>query len=157
MKTKIDIKAESFPWQAKVLGGLFLFVAFVIIITYWWLAIILTLVGLILITGYSGTEIEPGSKTFREYTSYLFFRTGAIEKYSGIERVFINDAKMSQKMYTAHTLNSSTFSSVIYNAYAKFDDGKKIFLTSRKDKAKLLKLLNPVVASLGVDLIDNTI
>lgn len=59
-------------------------------------------------------------------------------------------------MYTAHTLNSSTFRSVIYNAYAKFDDGKKIFLTSRKDKVKLVNFLTPVVTALDVDLVDNT-
>ena len=39
MKTKIDIKAESFPWQAKLLGFLFLFLAVSIFLAYWWLAV----------------------------------------------------------------------------------------------------------------------
>lgn len=156
MKSKIDIKAESFPWQAKLLGALFLFAGFTLFLTYWWLAIILALVGLVLLTGYSGTEIEPDSKTFREYTSYLTFRTGSMEKYQGIEKFFINDAKVSQTMHTAHTTNSATFHSRIYNAYAKFDNGNKIFLTSRKDKTKLLRLLRPIAADLKVELVDNT-
>jgi hypothetical protein len=157
MKNKIDIKAESFPWQAKLLGALSLFVAFSIAFNYWWMAVILAVVGLILLTGYSGTEIDTNDKTVREYTSYLFFRTGATEKYNEIEKVFINQANVSQKMYTAHTLNSSTFRFTLYNAYAKFGNGNKIFLTSRKDKTKLIEFLNPMVIALGVDLVDNTI
>jgi hypothetical protein len=60
-------------------------------------------------------------------------------------------------MYSAHTLNSSTLRSVIYNAHLKFDDGKKIFLTSSKNKSRLLTNLNPVASALGIDLVDNTV
>lgn len=153
----IDIKAESLPLQAKLIGALFLIGALTVITNYWWLSIILALIGLTILTAYSGTEINFISKTFREYNSYLFIRRGVTEKYHGIERVFINKAKVSQKMYTAHTGSSSTFQSIIFNAYLKFDDGRKIFLTSRKDKVRLIKLLNPVIAVLGVDLTDNTV
>jgi hypothetical protein len=157
MNRKIDIKAESFPWQAKLLGILCMFVAFFLAISHWWLAAIIAVLGLILVTGYSGTEINPESKTFREYTSYLFLRKGATEKYNGIEKIFINEANVSQKMYSAHTLNSSTFRSVVYNVYLKFDDGKKIFLTNSKNKSRLLNNLHPVASALGIDLVDNTV
>lgn len=153
----IDIKAESFPWQAKLIGVLLLIGALAVIMNYWWLSVIFAVVGLTLLSGHSGTEIDAASKTFREYNSYLSIRTGVTEKYNKIEKVYINETKVSQKIYTAHTLDSSTFRSVLYNAYLKFDDGKKIFLTSRKDKARLINLLSPVVASLGVDLSDNTV
>lgn len=153
----IDIKAESLPWHVKFIGALFLIGAITVIVNYWWLSIILALIGLTLLTGYSGTEINYTNKTFREYHSYLFIRRGVTEKYHGIERVFINKANVSQKMYTAHTGSSSTFENILFNAYLKFDDGRKIFLTSRKDKVRLIKLLNPVIAVLGVDLTDNTV
>lgn len=153
----IDIKAESFPWQAKLLGIMFLIGALSLSTNYWWLSIIFAGLGLTLLSGHSGTEIDPVRKTFREYNSYLFMRRGVTEKYNQVEKIFINESKVSQKIYTAHTLDSSTFRSVLYNAYLKFDDGKKIFLTSRKNKERLINLLNPIVGSLGVDLSDTTI
>jgi len=153
---KIDITAESSPWQAKLIGIMFLAGALAAMNT-WWLSVIFVVAGLALLTWYSGTVIDPASKTFREYTSCLFIRKGATEKFSGIERVFINQSKVSQKMHTAHTSSGSTFHYVLYNAYLKFDDGKKIFLTSRKNKAALIELLKPVVAVLAVELVDNTV
>ncbi|MDZ4716449.1 MAG: hypothetical protein SH819_13380 [Cytophagales bacterium] len=155
-ETKIDMKAESLPWQAKFLGVLFVLAAVAVMISYWWLSILLIVAGVTLLTGYSGTEIDVVSKTFREYHSYLFIRSGATEKYNTIDRIFINYSKVTEKMYTAHTLNSSTFRSILYNAYLKFDDGKKIFLTSRKNKAKLIRILEPVAVVLETQLVDTT-
>lgn len=125
--------------------------------SYWWLSISLAVMGLVLLSWYSGTEIDSGAKTFREYNSCLFIRVGARERYNEVEKVFINTSKVSQTMYTAHTSHSSAFRYVLFNAYIKFDDGRKLFLTSRKDKVKLIKLLNPVVTALSVDLADNTV
>jgi hypothetical protein len=66
---------------------------FSLAISHWWLAAIIAGLGLVPVTGYSGTEIDPRSRTFREYTSYLFLRKGMSEKYHGIEKIFINEAK----------------------------------------------------------------
>lgn len=152
----IDIKAESFPWQVKLMGALLLFVALMVMTSHWWLSIIFVVLGVFLLTGYSGTEVDVSAKTFREYNSYLFVRTGERRKYDRIERIFVNKAKVTQKMYTAHTNNSAVFQDIVYNAYMKVDD-EKIFLTRRKNKDKLIRLLNPVVAGLGTQLIDNTV
>lgn len=151
----IDIKSESFSWQVKLIGIVLLVAALAMINSYWWLSIIFAVAGLTLLTRYSGTEIDAVSKTFREYDSYFFVRTGTTEKYDRIERIFIND-----EMVTTHTSHPSRlyfFRYAVYNAYLKFADGRKIFLTSRKDKVKLIKLLDPVVTALSVDLIDNTV
>jgi hypothetical protein len=151
----VDIKAESFPWFVKLIGGLFLFTALIVILDYWWVSIVLVTVGLTLLTGYSGTDVDPVNNTFREYNSYLFMRTGATEKYDRIERILINDEKVAT--HTAHPSRLYFFNSIVYNAYIKFVDGRKLFLTSRKDKAKLIKLLSQVVTVLSVDLTDNTV
>lgn len=152
----ISIKAESLPWQAKFLGLLFLVVAFSVFTSFWWLSILLVTLAILLLTGHSGTEIDPKEKTFKEYYSYLFIRRGAKEKYNEIERIFINRSNVSEKMYTPRTLNSSTFRSAIYSAYLKLDDDRKIFLTSRKDKKSLIQFLNPVVTTLKIELVDHT-
>lgn len=156
-ENKINIRAESLPWQVKLIGVLVLIGAPTLIPNYWWLSITLAVAGLALLTGHSGTEIDFANKTFREYNSFLFIRRGVTKNYNEVEKIFINKAKVSQKIYTAHTSSSSTFQSILFNAYLKFDDGRKLFLTSRKNKAKLIKLLNPVVTALAVDLTDNTL
>ena len=152
----INIKAESFPRHIKLIGALLLFVALGVMTSHWWLCILLAVLGVFLLSGYSGTEIDLSGKTFREYNSYLFIRTGETKRFDRIERIFINKGKVTEKMYTAHTNNSATFQHIVYNAYLKLDD-EKIFLTRRKDKEKLINLLNPVVANLGTTLIDNTV
>jgi hypothetical protein len=153
----IDIKAEPFPLQARLIGIVLFVLAAGIVSNYWWISILLVLIGVALVFGYSGTQIDASNKTFREYTSYVFFKSGDTEKYKSIERIFINRSKVSQKMYTARTLDSSTFRYVLYNAYMKLDDGNKIFLTSRKDKDQLIKFLSPLVKTLNTQLNDNTL
>lgn len=155
----IDIKAESLPWQVKLLGVIFLFGALIALTdyNYWWHSISFVVIGLVLLSWHSGIEIDPVSRTFRGYNSCLFIRGGTTEKYNEVVKVFISPSRVSQTMYTARTSHSSTFRYVVFNAYLKFDDGRKIFLTSRKNKVKLIKLLNPVVTALSVDLTDNTV
>ena len=122
----------------------------------WWLSVILGLVGLVILTTHSGTEIDPATKTFREYHSMLFFRRGEKEKYDGVENIFINSSKVSQTVHPAHTLDSATFNHVEYNAYLKFSDGKKIFLMSKKDKDVLIGQLQPIANRLETELVDHT-
>lgn len=153
---KIDVKAESFPWQGKLLGILFIACAAAAAASYWWLSILLLFIGLLLLTGHSGTEFRPSDKTYREYNSYLFVRSGKIHRYGKVEKIFINASQESQRMYTAHTSESRTFTRRQYNAYLKFDNGTKIFLTSRKNKAALLKELDRVARSLDTGVIDQT-
>ena len=54
----IDVKAETLPWQVKLIGVLFLVAALTVIANYWWLSIVLAVVGSTLLTTHSGTEIN---------------------------------------------------------------------------------------------------
>lgn len=153
----IDIKAESFPWQAHVLGVFLAIVGFSLLLNYWWASALLLLAAVAIFTGRTGTIINLNEKTFTEYTSFLFYKNGTAEKFNGIERIFINSGTESETFYTAHTMQSSSFMHEVYNAYLKFDNGKKIFLTSRKNKAKLLKMLQPVTYALQTQLVDYSV
>lgn len=141
---KIDVKAESFPWQAKLVGALFLVGGIAMVSTVWWLASVLIVCALLLLTGHSGTVFDRTKKTYREYNSYLFFRRGEDVAYNRVEKIFINSERLSQKVYTPHTLDSMTFHSVVYNAYLKFDNGRKIYLTTGRKKSALIGRLRPV-------------
>lgn len=154
----MDIRFEKlFPFQFQVVGYALL-MAGVILVPSGNLIIGLALcvAGFFITTAYSGTEIDPHHKTIREYNAYFFIKTGKATPYNGIEKLFINSNKVSQKLYTAHTLNSTTFRGMEFNAYLKLESGEKILLLRMKDKAKLLKKLDPISAVLNTPLSDLT-
>ncbi|NJM24691.1 MAG: hypothetical protein HC859_03395 [Bacteroidia bacterium] len=133
----LDIKAESFPWQAKFLGGVFIVAALAVMGNLWWVSIILLLPAIFLLSGYSGTIVDVKQKTYKEYTSYMFVKTGEVERYDGIEKIFINSARQSQRLNSMYTLEGSTFHNTIYNAYLKFDNGKKNISDKSKEQRRV--------------------
>lgn len=154
LKNTIDIKAgRLFPFHFLILGGIFLFAALVVVVSHPIIAGILALLGLFIITAYEGTEIDPHSKTYREYHSFLFLKSGKRVNFNSVEGVFIHKAKVSQKLFTAHTMNSSTFTHVEYHAYLKLDH-EKIFLTRGKDKKKVVEKARSIASSLNASVFD---
>lgn len=157
-KSIIDIKAGSLlPFQFLVFGGIMLTAGMMSLHHQMILSVILIMISAAMLTAYEGTEIMPHSKTYREYTSILFFKRGAWKKYDGVEKIFINSGKVSQKIYTAHTLNSGTFTDVKYNAYLKFTDGTKVLLLKSKNKSRLLAKVTDTAAGLNTIVVDNSI
>lgn len=152
----INVKAESFPWQARAVGIVFFIGGIAMLPTLWLLGAILLLCALVLLTGHSGTIFNRSGRTFLEYDSYLFIRNGKPERYNAVEKIYINAGKEGQTMYTAHTTHGSTFVHTVYNAYLKFDDGRKMYLTSGRNKSALIKRLEPVAAFLETWIQDNT-
>ena len=152
--TTINVKAESFPWQVKFLGMIFFIAGAAVLVSYWWLSLILWFISLFLLTGHSGTTIDREAMTYREYNSYFFIKNGETKRYNDVEKIFINSSNESQKIYTAHTLDSSTFTNTVYNAWLKFDNGVKIFLTTQKSKEALSKKLYPISKFLNTEIED---
>jgi hypothetical protein len=153
----IDIKAgRLFPFHFLILGGILLFAGMIVAVNYPIATAILVPMGLLIVTAYEGTEIDTGAKTFREYNSFLFIKTGKKEKYRTLEGIFIHRAKISQKMFSPRTMNSSTFTHVEYNAYLK-TDREKIFLMSGRNKMKLLKRVRGLADALNTPVADHAV
>lgn len=156
-KSTVDIKSgRLFPFQFLVLGFIILISGVAVVGPYMIIGIILIVAGAVILTAHEGTEIMPDTNSYREYNSILFIKTGKGKKYERIEKIFINPVRVSQKIYTAHTMNSSTFEDVEYNAYLKFSDGEKIFLLSGKNKNKIRNRLKAIADSLNIPLQDNS-
>lgn len=156
-KSTVDIKSgRLFPFQFLVLGFIILISGIAVVGPYMIIGIILIVAGAVILTAHEGTEIMPDTNSYREYNSILFIKTGKGKKYERIEKIFINPVRVSQKIYTAHTMNSSTFEDVEYNAYLKFSDGEKIFLLSGKNKNKIRNRLKAIADSLNIPLQDNS-
>jgi len=157
-KTTVDVKSGTlFPLPFLVLGAICFIAGAGVFVMHPIISIILIVGGILILTSYEGTEIDPSSKTYREYNSFLFIKKGKAKTYQGIEKIFINSARVSQTVYTAYSSKSSSFSSTEYNAYLKFNEGEKVFLLSGKDKTKLLKKLRDISRSLNTSVVDNTV
>lgn len=151
----IDIKFGSLlPWQFRVVSVGAIVVAFAILQNYWWVSLLIIVTSFFILVSHEGTEIDTVNKTFRSYTSFFFFKTGEFEKYSDVERIFVNSGNQSMKMYTAHTSLSTTVTEKVYNAYIKFSHGEKVHLLTSKSKQEITTKLTPLINKMGVPLVE---
>ena len=152
---KVDIKgARLFPFPFLVLGAAFVLAGLGVLISYPIVSMILIVFGLSIVTAFEGTEVYPASHTYREYNSFLFFRTGGEKRFESIEKIFMNSGNVARRIYTAHTMSSSTFSNTEYNVYLKFSDGVKIFLFSGRSKNRVVQKAEAIARSLNTSLHD---
>lgn len=154
---QLDIRLGfQFPWTFRFVGALLVFSALVLFQQNFWWSIMLFVIGVVIITAYEGTDIDVVNKVYREYNSILFIKVGKFKAYDSIEKLYVNKKTISQRMYSAHTSKSATFSNDVFSGYLKFTSGDKILLSNQKSKEKLLKKLDQVIQSLNVPLIDNS-
>lgn len=145
------------PWTFRFLGGLLILISIFLFFKSPWLSPLLGLPGFLLIFVYEGTEIDHGKKLYREYTCFIVFRTGPFKSYEVIEKVFINKVQQSQKMYSYHTGQGSTFSDVVFNGYLKFESSAKILLIKDKNKDRVLRMLEKISIPLKLKISDHTL
>jgi hypothetical protein len=151
----IDIKFGSLlPWQFRVAAIGAIVVAFAILQNYWWVSLLIIAASFFVLASHEGTEFNTANKTFRSYTSFFFIKTGEFEKYTEVEKLFINSGNQSQKMYSAHTSLSTTITERVYNAYIKFSNGEKVHLLTSKSKEDVIKKLTPLSQSLSIEILD---
>jgi hypothetical protein len=157
MRNKIDVKfGLLFPWQFLFLAGLVLIISISLLADRTIPAIGLIAVCVLVLSAYSGTEINNAEKVYREYNAFFFIKKGKHIKYDSIERIFINRGTSSQRVHTAHTNHSSQFKNEEFNAFIKFEDGTKIHLLTKRNKQKLLLALEKISATLQVPVVDTT-
>jgi hypothetical protein len=151
----IDIKFGSLlPWQFRVASVGAIVVAFAILQNYWWVSLLIIAASFFVLVSHEGTEIDTVNKTFRSYTSFFFFKTGEFEKYTEVERIFINSGNQSMKMYSAHTSLSTTIKERVFNAYIKFSNGEKVHLLTSKSKEDVMKKLVPISNLLKMEIVE---
>lgn len=154
---KIDVRYGSlFPWPFHLIAGIVLIVAVSLILERTIVAVAFMVFCGLVLTASEGTEIDLAGRTFQEYKSFFFIKTGTKEKYSGMEKIFINTSKTKQQLYTAHTTKSSIYENIEYNAFLKFDDGTKVHLLRKRKKADLMKRVKKIAAELDVPVDDQT-
>lgn len=156
-REKIDVKSGMlFPWYFQLLALIMVVVAIPLFADRTILAAALFLLGVLILSSYSGIEIDIARKVYKEYMSFLLIKKGKDIKYDVVERLYINKSRTRQQIYTRHTGHSSTFITESYDAYALFDNGARVHLLSNRNKERLKKRLHKVSAFLNVSVADNT-
>jgi hypothetical protein len=155
----LNIKAGLlFPWQFLVIGALMMIGGLSFIPTKPMVAGVLLLAGAFIVTAREGTEIDGLQKRYREYTTFFFlFKKGAWKSFPAAEKVFLNAAKVTSQVHTAHTNHSATFKNTEYNGYLKLADGTKLHLLTHRKKEKLVRVLQNVASFLKIPFQDNTL
>ncbi|MFY0687561.1 MAG: hypothetical protein JXQ90_10380 [Cyclobacteriaceae bacterium] len=152
----IDIKlGRLFPFHFQILGLVFSFIGIVLMVFSPYFSPIPMFLGGLILTGYRGIKFDGTAKVYKDYNSFLFIKFGKWEKYSQVEKVFINSSKVSQKVYTMVT-NGTTIENLEYNAYIMFEDGKKLYLMSDRNRDKLYKKLARIADFFQSKINDNT-
>lgn len=154
---KIDIKSgRLLPWQFQLLGVVLLVAAIVIFQQHPFVSIALLIVSLLIFTGYSGIEFKTEEKTSRPYHSFLFLKKGKSIPYDGVEMIYFNANKVSQKVYSAHTTHSNTFKNIEFDAYILFNNGSKEYLLTARNKSTLTRKLEKLASEMNVEIVDNS-
>ena len=158
MNDKIDVKFGSlFPWPFRLIAAVVLVVGLSLILEKTFLSIGLILIGGFILSGTEGTEINRIEKSYLDYKSYFFMKSGHKKKYSGIEKIFVSTSKMRQEFYTIHTNRSSIYETLEFNGFLKFSNGEKVQLLRKRKKSDLIKELKKVATFLNVPVEDNTV
>ncbi len=145
-----------FPWPMRLAAALGILGALGIMQSYPLWSLVLFLGCVFVLVSSEGTEIDTTNQTLREYTSYMFIKSGKFNRFPSIEKIFITKGKETQVMHTAHTNHSATFESTVHNGYLKFSNGEKILLLRIKNKDRLIEKLSLLSKGLKVEIVDHS-
>lgn len=150
----LDIETEKlFPSHFRVVGWILMFMSLVVLL-YAPLAFpVVLIIGLVLLTGYTGVIFDKAKKRYRIYNSILWIKMGTWYSYNRAIKIFINTRKTSQFLYTRVT-TGSTIRSREFIAFVKLEDEEKVFLMGNINKDKLLKALDPAKAFFQLEIED---
>jgi len=143
-----------FPWPFRLIALICLIASVGIIQASLLGSLVLFLASGLVLSAAEGTEVNIANNTFREYTSYLFIKTGKFNRFHPIEKIYITKGTEAQVMHTAYANHSATFENIVHNGYLKFTTGEKIHLLREKKKEHLIQKLSPLSKGLKIEIVD---
>lgn len=142
-----------FPWHVRLAAFMAAFAAFAIPSLLG--ATALFLACIFVLVSSEGTEINTANHTYREYTSYMFIKSGKAKSLPAVEKIFITKVRESQTM-RANQVQSITIDRAIHNAYLKLSTSEKVHLLRDASKEDIIKKLIPLSKALRVDIVDHS-
>lgn len=145
-----------FPWHFLFMALVVFVVGITLIFARPVIGLLLVMIGLTILTGNSGVEVDKVGKMYREYWSFFGIKSGQWKRFHAIDKIFINRTRVTRTMYAPVSNHSASFSNHHYNAFLKFEDGRKLHLFSRSNKNRLLRKLAVVTHGHDVVLEDQS-
>ena len=153
----IDLKfAPMFLWHVRLGAVIGILLALGIFTSSLAGSVFLFLGSLFVLTASEGTEFNLKNKTFREYNSFFFLKTGKFEPLGLVEYIFINKGTESLQMSSPRGVQTAVVESVVFNAYLKLKSGEKIQLLRDKNKFTVIKKLQTLSERLPAEIIDHS-
>jgi hypothetical protein len=153
----IDIRfGPLLPWTFHFVAGIAILFAIAIAVAHPWIALLFFLGALFAFTSFEGTEIDVGSKRFREYTSFFLMKTGEWIPFDEIEKIYVNKNKMRQQMSPSRTGLTTSITYAEFSAFVKFNEEEIVQLIKHKDKQKVMARAKVWSQQLNIPLYDNT-
>ncbi|MEK6478793.1 hypothetical protein WJR50_14700 [Catalinimonas sp. 4WD22] len=151
MKNSIDIKTHDyFPFHMIVIGVAFLLMAVIISTMYPFIAFLLLLMGIVIVSTHYRVSIDPEKKEYREYLWILGFRRGNIQPYSRLHDIYIRQHTQNIEYGFVSRVSGRK---KVYSAALELDDDSNVFIGEHANESKLLKKVNKLAQKLQASII----
>lgn len=151
-----DFKTSSYFSPLMVFFGVFLLFSSFLLITldFSWIALLLVLPAVVILTSHYRFRINWKEKTYHDYIWVLGMKIGDKGTFQTIEYLFIKSNKVHQTMHLR--VASSTVFKEVVDAYIRLSPEKKIHLFTRESRHDALVRLREVADLLHVRVVDYT-
>ncbi len=122
--------------------------------TYWWLSLIIIIVGVIFISTHYGFEIDLEDNIYKDYVWFLGYKNGIREPYKNINYFYITNTNYTQTYGPTAVRYQSSGTS--YTGYLKLDENNNIFLVESNSKQEVVNKLRMFSEHLRIEIKDAT-
>jgi hypothetical protein len=144
-----------FSWPFLIVGVAMSFFGLMALIEgLWWVALLLELVSLLIMTTHYRVAINFAENTFHDYVWVLGMKVGEKGSFDAVEYVFVKRAKVSQTVHAR--VASTTIQKEVYDGYLKFSNGNTIHLLTKDSQKAVLHKLRMVAVKLHTTVVDYT-
>lgn len=152
---KFDFRTEFyFSGTARLVAGIFVPVGLLVLVAYTVPGIIMLGICLLVFTTQYRISFDLDEKSYHDYVWILGIKNGERIDFNSIEYLFIKKNRQTQTV--GSRVQSSTFTTDVFDTFVRFSDDHKLHLFTESNKARSLAKLSKIALKLRVDIVDYT-
>ncbi|MCU4177816.1 hypothetical protein [Carboxylicivirga sp. N1Y90] len=148
---QLKLKLGGLPVPFVLFGYALIITGLLASIEFWYIQILLIIVGLFLVTARDRMIIDYSSKSLYKYSTYLFMKKGETFDISEVDYISMVRVNVSQRMY--HQSISTTLDNVMLTTNLIFPNNKRMKLF-RKKFEECKQLTEEISNGLGIKVLD---
>ncbi len=151
--TIVDFRiSQYFSNQWIFVGFLLIIIGLGIIFKVIIIGVLLSLMGIVIITTHYRLAINLTAKTYHDYVWLFGLRFGEKGMFENIEYIFIKKIKVSQTINSK--VSSTTIRKEMFDCYLKLSEENKIHLLTIESKEELITRLRELSSKINTKIID---